>query len=65
VEYHDDLGSTGSWNTAVDDGSQVIISSFDDDYAAGVDRVEVKLHKDLAPDGKMFIRLSLNVADSL
>ena len=47
-----------NWTTAVDDATDVIITEINDDYAAGVDRVEVKLRRSaLAPGGRLFVRL--------
>jgi hypothetical protein len=46
-----------SWTTAVNDDSTVIITPYDDFYGSGVDKVEVKIHRDLALGGKLFTRL--------
>lgn len=53
-------GSTlGSWTTAVHDGTNIIITPTNDTYGTGVDKVEVKIKKTLANDGKLFSRISL------
>lgn len=49
--------SLTSWNTAVEDGTNVLISEVRNGYAAGVDKVEVKIKKSLATDDKLFTRL--------
>ncbi|PXA03035.1 hypothetical protein DDZ13_14045 [Coraliomargarita sinensis] len=51
-----------SWTTAVHDGSNVIITERDDHYGDNVDQVEVKVHRDLASDARMFMRLVVVVA---
>jgi len=58
VIYGSDLTS---WTTAVDDGGNVVITETDDGYATGVDRVEVKLHWNLASEDKMFTRLKVTI----
>jgi uncharacterized repeat protein (TIGR02543 family) len=56
VEY----GSTlTDWTTAVHDGTNIIITPTNDTYGTGVDKVEVKIKKTLANDGKLFSRISL------
>lgn len=45
------------WTTAVHDGSDIIITPSNDFYATGVDKVEVKIKRTLAPGGKLFVRL--------
>lgn len=59
VEYGSDLAG---WTTAMA-GPDVVITEFDDDYAAGVDRVEVKIRRTLAVDGRVFVRLFAEVAE--
>lgn len=51
--------SLTSWSTAVHDGSNVIITVTNDFYGAGVDRVQVKLARSLAPSGRLFTRLKV------
>lgn len=50
-----------TWNTAVHDGTDVIITETDDHYGTGVDRVEVKINKDLLPGDKIFTRLRVEI----
>ncbi|WP_158279844.1 Calx-beta domain-containing protein [Coraliomargarita sinensis] len=54
LRYCSDLQS---WNTAVHDDSDVIISVNDDHYAPGVDQVQVKLRKTMAVDDRLFVQL--------
>ena len=44
------------WTTAVA-GPDIVISETDDGAAAGVDLVQVKIRRTLAPDGMLFVRL--------
>lgn len=46
------------WTTAVA-GADVIITPTNDFYAAGIDKVEVKIRRTLAVDGKLFARLNI------
>ena len=51
-------GSTlGSWITAVA-GPNVIITPSDDFYGAGIDKVVVKINRNVAIGGKLFARLN-------
>ncbi|MFK7909811.1 MAG: hypothetical protein AB8F34_04330 [Akkermansiaceae bacterium] len=64
VQYGTTLGSS-SWNNAVHDNDNVIITVTDNHYSTtpGVDRVVVKLKRSsLSADGKLFARLSLEQA---
>jgi hypothetical protein len=45
------------WTTAVHDGTDVVVTEYDNGFAPGIDRVEVKIRKTLAADGRMFLRL--------
>jgi Listeria-Bacteroides repeat domain (List_Bact_rpt) len=57
VEFGTNLSD---WTEAINDGDSVIITSYDNDYASGVDRVEVKLKKAIYEDkGKLFSRLKV------
>ncbi|MFU8847710.1 MAG: DUF6288 domain-containing protein [Opitutales bacterium] len=58
VIYGDDLIN---WNTAIHDGSTVIITETDDYYGPGIDRVEVKLNWDLVTDNRIFSRLRVEI----
>ena len=52
--------SMGGWTTASHDGTNTIITEYNDDYGAGVDRIEVKLRKSAhAVGGKLFSRLKV------
>lgn len=53
AQYGSDLSG---W-TAAEDGTNAAITVFDEGYGTGVDKVEVKISKDLATDGKLFGRL--------
>ena len=56
VEY----GSTlAGWTTAVHNGTDIIITPTDDFYAAGIDKVQVKIRRTLAVRGKLFARLNV------
>lgn len=57
AQYGSDL--TG-WTTAVA-GPDVVITSYDNFYAAGIDKVEVKIRRTLAVGGKLFARLNVVV----
>jgi autotransporter-associated beta strand protein len=57
VEYGSDL--TG-WTDAIA-GPDIIITPSDDFYAAGIDKVEVKIRRTLAVGGKLFARLNVVV----
>ncbi len=56
VEYGNDLGS---WDPATPDGTNIIITPSNDFHGAGVDKVEVKIKRTLAPSGKLFSRLKV------
>jgi len=56
IEYGSDLSG---WTDAVDDGTNVIIIPSDDSYGPGVDKVEVKIKRTLAPSGTLFSRLKV------
>lgn len=60
VEYGSNLSG---WTTAVHDNNNVVISTTDDHYGAGIDRVQVKLKKTLASGGKLFSRLKVQVTE--
>ena len=57
MQYGSDLSG---WTTAVDDGSNIIITPTDNFYGVspGVDKVEVKIKRTLAVGGKLFGRLN-------
>jgi hypothetical protein len=57
VEYSSDLVN---WPDAVA-GPDIVITPFIDDYAAGIDRVEVKIRRTLGAGGKLFARLNVEV----
>jgi Invasin, domain 3 len=57
VEYSSDLVN---WPDAVA-GPDIVITPFNDAYAAGIDRVEVKIRRTLAVGGKLFARLNVEV----
>jgi hypothetical protein len=60
VEYGPDLVN---WTTAVDDGTNVVITETDDGAGAGVDLVEVALRRSaLGTNGQLFARLNVTVA---
>lgn len=59
VQYCSDLAT---WLDAVA-GPDIVITPFNDDYAAGIDRVEVKIRRTLAVGGKLFARLNVGVAE--
>jgi autotransporter-associated beta strand protein len=46
-----------TWTDAVA-GTDIIITPSNDFYAAGIDKVEVKIRRTLAPDGRIFARLT-------
>ena len=53
-------GSTlGNWTNAADDAVNIIITETNDFYGTGIDKVEVKLKRTLAPGGKLFARLNV------
>ena len=54
VVYGNDLTT---WNPAVHDGADIIISETDDHYGPGVDRVKVRIDWDLATENRLFVRL--------
>ena len=54
VEFASDLEN---WITAVDGQQGVSVSSDDDFYEPGVDRIEVRLPAELAPEGHVYLRL--------
>jgi hypothetical protein len=58
AQYGSDL--TG-WTNAVHNGVNVIITTTDNFYAAspGVDKVEVKVKRTLAVNGRIFLRLNV------
>jgi uncharacterized protein YodC (DUF2158 family) len=56
VEYGTNLSN---WTTASHDGTNIVISATDDFYGTGVDRVQVKIARSLATNGKLFTRLKL------
>jgi fibronectin-binding autotransporter adhesin len=55
VEYDADLA--GSWITAANGATGIVVVTTANGYAAGVDRVEVYLPKSLAATGELFARL--------
>lgn len=58
VEYGSNM--TG-WTTAVHDGTNVVVTTTNDGYGAGVDKVVVKVKRTLAVGGKLFARMRVNV----
>jgi autotransporter-associated beta strand protein len=56
VEYGTSLAN---WTTASHDGTNIVISTTDDFYGTGVDRVQVKIARSLATNGKLFTRIKL------
>jgi len=58
IVYGSDLSL---WSTAVHDGTNTVITEFDDDYAPGVDRVEVKINWDSVTGDKIFTRLRVEI----
>ena len=56
VEYSTTLDA---WSTAMDGAPGVTVTVDDDFFEPGVDRVEVRLSKTLAPDGILFLRLKV------
>jgi autotransporter-associated beta strand protein len=56
VEYGSNLSG---WSPATNDGTDTIITTTDDFYGAGIDKVEVKINKSLAQNGKLFSRLKV------
>jgi len=64
VQYGTSL-TANDWETAIHDGTDVIITEDDNFHSAnpGIDSVEVKLRKSaLAQDGKLFVRLGVSSA---
>ena len=51
----------GVWNTAVHDGSNIIITTTND-ITPGVDSVQVKIKRTLAPGGQIFARLHVQLS---
>lgn len=62
TQFNTDLSS--NWTTAVHDGTNIIIAVSDNFYGTSprIDKVEVKIKRTLAIDGKLFMRLSVTVA---
>lgn len=58
VEYGSDLVG---WTEAQGGVDGVVINEYDDDYAAGVDRVEVIIPRALATGDKLFARLRVDI----
>ena len=56
VQYGSNLGS---WANAADDAVNIIITEINDFYGVGIDKVEVKFKRSLAPGGKLFARLNV------
>lgn len=54
--------SMTSWNTAVHDGTNVIISVTNDGAGTGIDLVEVKIRRSLATDNRLFAKLIVTVS---
>ncbi len=54
VEFTSDFSN---WTTAVDGQQGITVSSDDDFYEPGIDRVEVRLPAELAPAGILYLRL--------
>ena len=52
-------GSLGTWTDAEDDAANIIITETNNFYGTGIDKVEVKLNRSLAPGGKLFARLNV------
>lgn len=68
-EAHEAQGTTiaaqytnniSGWTTALHDGDNVIIDETDDFYTSGVDRVTVKLKRQMFDQPQVFIRLQVN-----
>jgi hypothetical protein len=57
VQYGSDLAG---WTDA-EAGPNIVITPFNDDYAPGIDRVEVKIRRTLELGGKLFARLNVVV----
>jgi autotransporter-associated beta strand protein len=51
----------GTWTTAVHDGTNIIITTTND-IAPGVDSVQVKIKRALAPAGRLFARLQVQLS---
>lgn len=62
VEYGSDLVG---WTTASDGDDGVSITVSPDEFGPGVDRVSVAIPRPLASDGRLFVRLAVNVAHTL
>ncbi|HSP43348.1 MAG TPA: Ig-like domain-containing protein [Luteolibacter sp.] len=58
AQYGSDLAG---WTDAVA-GTDIVITPTDDGAGAGIDLVEVKIRRTLAVDGKLFVRLNVEVA---
>lgn len=56
VEYGTDLASA-SWTKAIHGTDGVIITTTTNGFSPGVHRVEVRIPKSLAPDGRLFARI--------
>ena len=56
VEYG---GNLSGWQTAVHDGTDVIINEVNDGYGPGIDKVEVSVRESIAPDGRLFLQLKV------
>jgi len=56
VEYSTTLDG---WTAAMDGAPGVTVTADDDFFEPGIDRVEVRLSKTLAPDGLLFLRLKV------
>lgn len=60
VEYG---GNLVGWTTAVHDNDNIKITSDNDFYGTGIDRVQVRIKRSLATDNKLFSRLKVNVTE--
>jgi len=55
VQYNSDLGPV--WNNAQQAVNGVIITVSENFHGAGIDKVETKIPRALASDGRIFLRL--------
>ena len=53
--------SLGTWTTASHDGTNIIVTETNDSYGSGIDKIEVRIRKTLAANGKLFARLKVAV----
>lgn len=54
-------GDLSGWSALVHDGTNIIIAPVNDFHGPGIDKVQVKVKRDFAPGGSLFMRLGVTI----